>query len=156
MLVFKVQRHRCHSRDDSVVIATVPAGNEALFYVAALGWHTVIFLGDFKISTSTMCFLHKHQRICIYFCCSPAFLSIDSLFVCCSVRMTFKCQAHGLRAAFRNILKGYTREWKLKDLGVLPEEPQSISGFGAQQGKMRGNINNFEKKQKRILMLCFQ
>lgn len=73
-----------------------------------------------------------------------------------ALRMTFKCQAHGLGAAFRNILKGYTCEWKLKDLGVLPEDPQSISGFGPQQGQMTESINNSEKKQKRILMLSFQ
>lgn len=112
-----------------------PTGAAHVLIAAALWFHDVNLKTDVK-------------RVCGNFCCSP---SIDSQRVCRLVQLTFKCQTHWLSAAFRNILKGYTGEWNLKQLGVIPKDPQSKSWFVPPQGKITGNINISGKKQKRIL-----
>lgn len=132
----------------TTVLFTVRPAAGTKSYAVRSGRHSVIFTGNFKTSTSRMRFMHKHQRVCINFCCSP---SIDSQLVCRLVRLTFKCQAHRLSAAFGNILKGYTGEWNLKQLGVIPKDPQSKSWFVPPQGKIARTINISEKKQKRML-----
>lgn len=55
VLVFTFQHHHCHSRAASVVPATILADDEVLFY-------TVIFPGDFKISTLRMCILPQTSK----------------------------------------------------------------------------------------------
>lgn len=124
-IVSKIQ-HPCPTGAATVEIAavlfTVRTATGSKSYAVTTGRSAVIFTGNFMTSTSRMCFMHKRQRVCTNFCCSP---SIDSQLVCRLVRLTFKCQAHRLSAAFRNILKGYTGEWNLKQLGVIPKDPQS-------------------------------